>query len=71
MLSKRPGDYSRPDTLARSDQKEVKIFITFLFLIFFFTIGRSAVLGEPSDSYEVMVTTILVMMWYGLTMLMS
>ena len=65
MIATIPGDTSR----IKNNQKEVKLFLTFLFVMFFFQFMRNFAIGQQADRYTILVDTILITLWYGFSSL--
>jgi hypothetical protein len=52
-------------------EKGANLFITFIFVIFFFQFFRNFVLEQPIDKQTVLIQTILILIWYGLTLMIT
>ena len=52
-----------------SPERSVNLFITFIFVIFFFQFFRNFILEKPVDKYIILVQIILIMIWYGFTLM--
>lgn len=68
MFAAASGARPPSDTFAGAGEKEAKLLITFLFVLFFFQYGRKIMLAQEINMYDIMVTTVLVLMWYGLSL---
>ena len=47
------------------------LFITFLFIIFFFQFFRNFLLEKTVDSKTIFTQTIIILIWYGLTLMIT
>jgi len=54
-----------------SQERAANLFVTFLFVIFFFQFFRNFILEKPVDKSVIMVQTILFLVWYGLTLMIT
>jgi len=52
-------------------QRSVNLFITFLFVLFFFQFFRNFMLEKTVNKKVVLTQTILVLIWYGLTIIIT
>lgn len=68
MFAEASGEHTPGDTFAGASQKEAKLLITFLFVLFFFQYGRKIMLAQEINMYDIMVTTVLVLLWYGMSL---
>lgn len=70
MLTQRP-DPLAPSiyTVTGASQRTVKLFISFFFAIFFFGYIRGIFLNETLNMYDIIVTAILLTIWYGLSLM--
>ena len=68
MLTTLSNKYSTEYT---SQERGTNLFITFLYVLFFFQFFRNAVLGKQVDKYIVLTQTILVLIWYGLSIIIT
>ena len=59
------------DSIYATNEKEVTLVFTFFFVLFFIQFGRKMLLNEPINSYHVIVMTVLIMIWYGLSIVLS
>lgn len=60
---------TKPETnIYGTNEKEIKILFTFFFVLFFVNFGRNILLNKEVEPYEVIVMTILVVLWYGLSL---
>lgn len=50
-------------------QLSVNLFITFLFVVFFFQFFRNFILEKPMDKQMLLIQTILIMLWYGFSIM--
>jgi hypothetical protein len=64
MIATLSNKYSSPE-------KGANLFITFIFVIFFFQFFRNFVLEQPINKQTVFVQTILIMIWYGFTLMIT
>ena len=63
---------NRPeDSIYGTNEKEVTLFFTFFFVLFFVQFGRQMLLNESINSYNVIVMTVLIMIWYGTSLMLS
>ena len=51
-----------------NQQRGLNLFITFLFVLFFFQFFRNFILEKPVNKQFVLTQTILILLWYGLTL---
>ena len=49
-----------------SSEKAVSLFVTFIFVIFFFQFFRKILLGQELDN--ILIQTIFILIWYGLSL---
>jgi hypothetical protein len=54
-----------------SSEKGSDLFITFLFIIFFFQFFRNFLLEKTVDSKTIFTQTIIILIWYGLTLMIT
>jgi hypothetical protein len=54
-----------------SAEKGSDLFITFLFIIFFFQFFRNFLLEKTIDSKTIFTQTIIILIWYGLTLMIT
>jgi hypothetical protein len=66
MLTSLSNRYS---TEYESPERAANLFITFIFVIFFFQFFRNFILEKPVDKYMILVQIILIMIWYGFTLM--
>jgi hypothetical protein len=59
------------DSIYGTNEKETKIFFTFFFVLFFVVFARNLILDQPIDSYTAIVTTLLITIWFGLSLVIS
>jgi hypothetical protein len=52
-------------------EKGSDLFITFLFIIFFFQFFRNFLLEKTVDSKTIFTQTIIILIWYGLTLMIT
>ena len=52
-------------------EKGSDLFITFLFIIFFFQFFRNFLLEKTADSKTIFTQTIIILIWYGLTLMIT
>jgi hypothetical protein len=52
-------------------EKGSDLFITFLFIIFFFQFFRNFLLEKIVDSKTIFTQTIIILIWYGLTLMIT
>jgi hypothetical protein len=72
MLTQRP-DKTSPSTFSVTGAsiRTTRLFITFFFAIFFFGYVRTMLINEPLNMYDIMVTAILITIWYGMSLMVS
>jgi hypothetical protein len=54
-----------------SSEKGANLFITFIFILFFFQFFRNFILEQPIEKQIVFIQTILISIWYGLTLMIT
>lgn len=42
---------------------------TFFFVLFFVQFGRKLILNQPVDMYQIVVATLITILWFGLSLL--
>ena len=52
-------------------EKGSDLFITFLFIIFFFQFFRNFLLEKTVDGKTIFTQTIIILIWYGLTLMIT
>jgi hypothetical protein len=52
-------------------EKGSDLFITFLFIIFFFKFFRNFLLEKTVDGKTIFTQTIIILIWYGLTLMIT
>ena len=52
-------------------EKGANLFITFLFVLFFFQFFRSFIIEIPVNRQLIVIQTVLVLLWYGLTLMVN
>lgn len=51
-----------------NQERGANLFVTFLFVLFFFQFIRNFILEKPVNKQFVLTQTILILLWYGLTL---
>jgi hypothetical protein len=59
------------DNIYGPSEKISSILFAFFFVLFFVQFGIKMLLNEEINSYETIVTTVLITTWYGLSLMMS
>lgn len=54
-----------------NQERAANLFITFLFVLFFFQFFRNFILENPVNKQFVLTQTVLILLWYGLTLMIS
>ena len=54
-----------------NSEKGANLFITLIFVMFFFQFFRNFVLEQSIDKQTVLIQTILISIWYGLTLMIT
>lgn len=54
-----------------NQERGANLFITFLFVLFFFQFFRNFILEKPVNKQFVLTQTVLILLWYGLTLMIS
>lgn len=51
-----------------NQERGANLFVTFLFVLFFFQFFRNFILEKPVNKEIVLIQTVLILLWYGLTL---
>ena len=54
-----------------SHERAANLFVTFIFVIFFFQFFRNFILEKPVSGHNILAQTMLIMVWYGLTLMIT
>jgi hypothetical protein len=65
------GDNRPDDSIYGANEKEITLLFTFFFVLFFFQFIRKMLLNQTIEPYEVIVTTVLIMIWYGASLMIA
>ena len=60
---------NRNSTFYKNQERSANLFITFIFVIFFFQFFRNFMLEKPVNKEIILIQTILFLVWYGLTLI--
>lgn len=60
--------HSPKDSIYTANEKQISLVFTFFFVLFFVQFGRKMLLNEPIDG-NILTTTILIIIWYGLSVM--